>query len=208
MKFTAIWSILLILASGYAYGQPCPGDSVYLNNVTLSVSGGVLPTGTTTALAIFVSTNNSSFVTTTPGATTSLLATALPAFLGDAQIVIGPNFETNIGESGSFSASIDECGRIEVSTPAASPASLTPSTHPLLIFPSVSTGAVNITGSAADLANANILVFDEAGRIVYSLHNEASTTLLLDLGHLASGFYFLQIRQAAKTTTQKIIISK
>jgi hypothetical protein len=206
MKFTAIWGMLFIIASGYAYGQPCPGNTITLNSST--VPGGVLATGTTTAEVIFVGSGTSGFITTSPGSTTNLVATAPSSFLSSAKIVFSTNFQTNIGESGFFSANIAECGKIDVSVPGGSPARLSPATPPLLVYPTVSTGAINITGSATDLSNANILVFDETGRTVFSLHNEANTTLYLDLGNLANGLYFMQIRQATKTTTQKIIINK
>jgi hypothetical protein len=78
----------------------------------------------------------------------------------------------------------------------------------LQIYPTVSSGAFTLTGSPADLNNANIIVVDESGRTVYSMHNAAGATIPLDLGNLANGLYFVQIRQQNKVTTQKIIINK
>jgi hypothetical protein len=78
----------------------------------------------------------------------------------------------------------------------------------LQIYPTVSSGSVTITGSTANLANAAIVVFDESGRTVYSTYNAAGTTIPLDLGNLVNGLYFVQVRQPAKVTTQKIIIIK
>lgn len=79
---------------------------------------------------------------------------------------------------------------------------------PLQVYPTISTGGFTITGSAANVGNANILVTDESGREVYRLHNNGNTTIYLDLSKLGKGLYFLQISNGSKTTTQKIIISK
>jgi hypothetical protein len=65
-----------------------------------------------------------------------------------------------------------------------------------------------ITGSLSDLENADIMVSDEAGRNVYRSHNAENTTIQLDLGNLKNGLYFLQIRQGAKISNQKIIINR
>ena len=79
----------------------------------------------------------------------------------------------------------------------------------LKIYPTVSSGFVNITGASADLSNAYILVTDESGRTVYKLYNSSrNTNLQLNLGMLGNGLYFLQINNGTKTTTQKIIIQK
>lgn len=78
----------------------------------------------------------------------------------------------------------------------------------LMIYPTISAGTFTITGSPTDLNNANIVVADESGRIVYNTYNAASTTIPLDLDNLSNGLYFVQIRQQTKVTTQKIIISK
>ena len=79
---------------------------------------------------------------------------------------------------------------------------------PLQVYPTISAGGFTITGSVADVGNANILVTDESGRDVYRLHNTGNTTIHLDLSKLGKGLYFLQISNGFKTTTQKIIISK
>ena len=77
-----------------------------------------------------------------------------------------------------------------------------------LVYPTVSNGLVTITGSPDDLANADILVSDESGQIVYRSYNAGSTSLSLDLSNLRNGFYFLQVRNSTKINTQKIIISR
>ena len=76
------------------------------------------------------------------------------------------------------------------------------------IYPTVTSGLVNITGSPADLSNAAILVTDETGRVVYQTYNEGGTSMSLNLGNLRSGLYFLQYRSSTRTTTQKIIVRR
>ncbi len=79
----------------------------------------------------------------------------------------------------------------------------------LLIYPTVSTGVVTVTGSSASLGNADMLVVDESGRTVYHLHNGENTTVSLYLGHLANGLYFLRINNGTgPVTVQKLIINK
>jgi hypothetical protein len=78
----------------------------------------------------------------------------------------------------------------------------------LQIYPTVSSGVFTITGTPANLGNAIIIVADESGRIVYNMYNSTNTTISLDLGSLASGLYFVQIRQSTKAATMKIIINK
>jgi hypothetical protein len=210
MKFKAIWSFLLIIASGYAYGQACPRDSVIFDASTLP--GGVLPTGDTVGRQISVGSRTSGYISASATGTTQLIAEAPSDSLSEASIVFSDNFSANIS-TGLFTASIQACGDTGVSIVSDPPVKFSPAPLPassslLLVYPTVSTGSVTITGSAANLANAAIVVFDETGRTVYSLYNEAATTLYLPLGNLSTGIYFVQIRQPSKVTTQKIIIMK
>jgi hypothetical protein len=77
----------------------------------------------------------------------------------------------------------------------------------LLVYPTISKGAVTITGSPASLSNAEIVVLSETGQVLLRQYNAAATTLELNLGNMANGLYFIQIRQPAKVTTKKVIIS-
>jgi hypothetical protein len=209
MKFKVIWSFLLIIASGYAYGQTCPEDSVVFNASTLP--GGVLPTDSTTGKEISVGSGTSGYITASATGTTHLIASAPSDSLSKAVIVFRDNFEANI-TTGLFTASIQTCGSIPLSNTGDLSAKLSPVPPPassqLLVYPTVGRGSVTITGSAANLANAAIVVFDESGRTVYSMYNVAGTTIPLELGNLVNGLYFVQIRQQSKVTTQKIIIIK
>jgi hypothetical protein len=79
----------------------------------------------------------------------------------------------------------------------------------LLIYPSISAGIVNISGSPLALTNSDLLIFDELGRTVYRMHNANSTTITMDLSNLRNGVYFLQIRSQSKpSVTKKFFISK
>jgi len=83
-----------------------------------------------------------------------------------------------------------------------------PAAVKLQVYPSVSNGVVNITGSLADLGNTDIVVSDESGRVVYRTHNAADLNIRLDLSNLSNGLYFILISNKAGTSTQKIIINK
>ncbi len=195
----------------------------------VTYNSGIVPTGTTAAGTIDVGssagTGGSGTVTNTPGAATVLAATQ--------QVQLFQNFTASFTGGGSFVAEIVPCNSVNNVQSASAPVdsgvivnptqpesskattlstgqalTLSAAAVKLQVYPTVSTGAINITGSAADLGNADIIVTDAAGRGVYRLHNGANTTLLLNLGNLSNGIYFLQIRNGTKITTQKIIISK
>lgn len=76
----------------------------------------------------------------------------------------------------------------------------------LRVYPTVSKGAVTITGSPASLSNAEIVVLSESGQLLLQRYNAAATTLQLDLSNIVNGIYFIQIRQQAKVTTKKVVI--
>ena len=78
-----------------------------------------------------------------------------------------------------------------------------------LVYPTVSTGVFTVTGSSTNLANADMLVVDEAGRTVYHLHNGGATTVNLYLNNLENGLYFLRVNNGTGfIKIQKIIIMK
>jgi len=89
---------------------------------------------------------------------------------------------------------------------AASPSAADSATG-LRLYPTLSKGTVILTGSPADLANADIIVVSEIGQIMYRQYNAAGITLQLNLGNFPNGMYFIQIRQPAKVTTKKVIIN-
>ena len=205
--------ILVVFATtGFAYGQTCPFDTVTYNSST--VPAGTIPAGTTTAQVIYVGSGDSSYLTTFPDSTTTLVASAPAASLGNAEVVLQNNFRTNVGETGTFSAYIRTCSD---STDSASlrPASVlgnradfTEASH-LQVYPTVSTGLVTVAGNSTSLGNADILVVDESGHTVYHLHNGENTTVNLYLGSLSNGLYFIRVNNGSGAVlTQRIIINK
>ena len=197
----------------------------------ITYNSGTVPTGESAAGNIVVGssegTGGSGTVGITPNATTTLVAAN--------GIVLGKNFQASV-TTGTFSAQIVACTSniitqdpvVPIGTPLnpivpvdtssiqstatnASLTAITPNANipaTLVIYPTVSSGAFTLTGSPADLNNANIIVVDESGRTVYSMYNATGTTIPLNLGNLSNGLYFVQIRQQNKGTTQKIIINK
>lgn len=95
------------------------------------------------------------------------------------------------------------------SRPVLNPAETDSAAGSIQIYPTFGNGTFFLNGSLPDLNKADIIVFDATGKAVYRLHNEAATRLELDLGHLVSGMYFVQIRKATGSfVTKKIIIGK
>jgi len=211
--------LLLIMGLGIAalpvcpiFGQTnvCPGTAVTFTSS--NTPGGVLPSGTTLGLGITVKSGSSVFLTTEPDSVTYLVSSS-PGGTPPA-IVIDSNFKTNIGDSGLLMIFLSRnCGQNpQAATDSArsvTPAALS-TELPLLVYPTITNGQVTITGAAADLSNAAILVTDESGRAVYRSYNEGSmtTALTLNLGNLVKGIYFVRVSTATKIHIEKIIIQK
>jgi hypothetical protein len=205
------------------YVDICPSCSG-----TIIYNTGTVPTNESAAGTILAGSSEGSggggLVSNDPSQTTTFTATS--------QIVLGQDFQAT-ATGGSFVAKIVACdnsktvdkspNRYDSIMPPGrtglaeltravfyiSPDSATGSqVVKLQVYPTVSSGRFTITGSAADLGNANISVTDESGQPVYRLYNTAATTVNLDLGKLGNGLYFLQVRNSKGTTTQKIIIRK
>jgi hypothetical protein len=139
-------------------------------------------------------------------------------------IYLQPGFHASSSTSASFIAQILPCSAFSneivystvrnhdsaaVNPLVAPPVSSTDSAGVtgIRIFPTVGRGTVTLTSTATNLSNANIVVINETGQIMYQLYNTGSTTLQLNLANLPNGMYFVQIRQQTKVTTQKIIIN-
>jgi|SRR5579872_4278018 len=201
--------ILMVFATGYAHGQICPFDTVTYSSST--VPGGIIPAGTTTAQVIFAGSGDSTYLSTFPDSTTTLIASAPSGSIGNAQIVLQSNFRTNVGDSGLFSAYIRTC----TDSAAVRPASLIGNradfaeASRLQVYPTVSTGLVTVAGNSTSLGNADILVVDESGHTVYHVHNGENTTVNLYLGNLTNGLYFIRVNNGSGAVlTQRIIINK
>jgi type IX secretion system substrate protein len=204
--------ILLVFATGYVHAQTCPFDTVTYNSSTVSI--GIIPAGNTIAQVIYAGSGDSSYLSTFPDSTTSLIASAPSASIGNAEIVLRNNFRTNVGETGTFSAYIQGCSD-STDSAALRPASVIGSrtdfayASRLQVYPTMSTGLVTVAGNPTSLGNADILVVDESGHTVYHIHNGANTTVNLHLGSLSNGLYFIRVNNGSGAVlTQRIIINK
>ena len=160
-----------------------------------------------------VNSGSSTYLTTAPD-TTTYLASSAPSGTTPAPIIIDSNFKTNVGASGTVMIYLTgNCGEnpqsIKDSAQAVAPATFS-AEKPLLVYPTITTGQVTITGSNADLANAAIIVTDESGRSVYRMYNRGATTTFvnLNLGNLGNGLYFVRVATVSKLKVQKIILLK
>jgi hypothetical protein len=200
---------------------------------TLVYNTGTIPAGESAAGTISAGssagTGGSGTVIVPTGQSSTLTATN--------EVDLLPSFQASVTGSGSFTAQIVPCDlssnvatqstpldTVTITNPS-QPIELNSTAKPtigqpsslsanglspvkLQVYPTAGTGVVMITGSLSDLENADIMVSDEAGRNVYRSHNAENTTIQLDLGNLKNGLYFLQIRQGAKISNQKIIINR
>lgn len=77
------------------------------------------------------------------------------------------------------------------------------------VYPSISTGLVNITGNLLQLGNYRISVYDQLGKRVFlSTQNHSNNKIALNLEYLKTGLYILQIESATRKVVRKIIISR
>jgi hypothetical protein len=201
-------AFFLLITLEQTKAQSCPG-SVTFNNSTLP--GLILPL-TDSAFSYTISTNSGTQIVNVSSGTTVLTLQYKDDPIGTPEIVINPTVVLSYTGSGSFTSAIASCGVIEVSTTGISQNGFfTPLSSPnsFLVYPTVSTGTVTVTGSSNNIGNADMLVVDESGRTVYHLHNNGSTTVNLYLNNVASGIYFLRVNNGnGFVKAQKIIISK
>jgi hypothetical protein len=191
-------------------------------------NSGTVPTGTTAAGIIQVGSTagsgGSGTVVVAAGQSTTLTATQ--------EIDMKQNFTVSVGTGGIFVAQLAPCNGVNTIAASVPPgggvivnprqpesgkqntiqldqAATLASTEPKLqVLPTVSAGAFTITGGATDLGNADILVADASGRVVYRLHNGSDTRIDLNLSKWGNGVYFLRISNGTKVMTQKLVISK
>lgn len=77
------------------------------------------------------------------------------------------------------------------------------------IYPSPSRGLVNINFNSSDLLNAQIVVTDQSGRVVYQMPNKVESNVVqLNLEHLSNGVYFIKVNTKNKVAIKKLLISK
>jgi hypothetical protein len=78
----------------------------------------------------------------------------------------------------------------------------------LVVYPTVNNGSFTISGRPADLNNAQILLIDQTGQILYNRFNESATSITVNLNNLSNGLYVVEVSQSGKITTRKIIVSR
>jgi len=185
---------------------------------------GVIPGGNTTAGYIDVGssagTGGFGIVTVASGQATTLVASQ--------QVTLLPSFQAVVTAGGSFIAQIAPCvsdqqmnsmpdryARMKIPVQFGNadqmldrPDVNTEKSSLIKIYPSVSNGVVHITGNRKILANADVSVTDGAGRNVYRTHLSGDADVTLDLGKLAGGLYFVQLRNGSQAFTQKIMINR
>jgi len=75
----------------------------------------------------------------------------------------------------------------------------------IMIYPNPTTGILEIAGQARNDVR-NVEVFDVYGRKVLSHHLiTSSSNHLINISHLSSGMYFIQVTTEAGTITKKVI---
>ena len=188
---------------------------------TVTYNNGVVPTGTTTSGYIYAGssagTGGAGTVTVDGSVNTQLIAAN--------EVNLLPEFEAFV-TSGTFSAELYTCfaggGTTRKVTGTKNPnLPVTPPSNDLEImkaaevdrtlnvYPTVSTGQINITGDLASLENIELAVFDLTGRrIVLVPKKSYSGNATINLGNLNNGIYLLQIKQKDKIITKKIILRK
>jgi len=184
----------------------CDGTIIYNTNIPANESqAGTIWAGSTAG------TGGTGTTTILPDQTTSFLAGNEINLLSDFEATVTTGtFSAEIGcNSGAarkkvYSANVPVSGSHEGN-------SLIPqnnTTTDILIYPSVSTGMVTISGDNT-LNNSLVTVVDQAGRLVYSSRNNVQTNIInLDLSSLKNGVYFVQVKNALNQAVKKVIINR
>lgn len=73
------------------------------------------------------------------------------------------------------------------------------------IYPTITKGMVHFSGKLKDWENGVLAVYDLTGKQVFSI-NKRTDVSKVDLSHLVDGIYILQLKNAAKTISEKIVI--
>jgi hypothetical protein len=187
----------------------------------ITFNSGVVPAGTTTKGYIYAGSSagtGGSGTVTVNGATTT-------HFVAANEVHLLPEFDASV-TSGTFTAEIYTCyGAIgttrKVTTHVNSNLPLKPPVNDMEtmraatfdrtinVYPTVSTGLINITGDLPTIENIELAVFDLTGRRIVQIPKKSySGKATINLGNLNNGTYLLQIKQKDKNITKKIIIRK
>jgi len=189
--------------------KSCNGEIIYNSGVT---SPGITRSGTI---------NAGSTAGTSGSGTVTVDGTTTTDFVAAKEINLLSEFEASV-TTGSFSAEIVQCsnGNTRVNTGSIISGVIPPkddqpvktaanSEREINVYPSVSTGQINITGDLASLENVELSVYDLTGRIVIQLPKKSYPgKATINLNNLNNGTYLLQIKQKGNNITKKIIIQK
>ena len=187
--------LLILYSSGGLRAQTTCSDTVVYNTgtVPLFVSAGNIYAGSTAGSGgsgvVIIQSNQST------------------SFAAVQTIWLQPNFLATVTDTATFSAYIVPCASERVMLTKGNAQAYAALPANFRIYPTIGTGGVTITGSAIDLLNLDIFVYDEQGRVVFKTHNTANTQVSLNLGNLRNGHYFLQLKKNSQQVIRKIIIS-
>ncbi len=73
------------------------------------------------------------------------------------------------------------------------------------VYPTITTGIVHFSGVLKDWENGVLSVYDLTGKQVFRAGNRADASKV-DLSHLDNGVYILQLKNASRTISEKIVI--
>jgi hypothetical protein len=157
-------------------------------------------------------------------------AASVTDLMASTEVDLLPEFQATVSGSGSFTAEVQACQGARSSQGIADYDAINPPVvatnennrttanilgagenaglQKILVYPTISTGAVTVSGSPQQLNNADLLLLDESGRQVFRRHNNGENTITLDLSGLRNGLYYLQVKNTAGVTIQKLIINK
>ncbi len=80
-----------------------------------------------------------------------------------------------------------------------------------MVYPNPNPGSFTLKGEDLEKKGLSIVVYDLLGKEIYKGESAANDGLFeknIQLGDVSGGFYFIELRSASKTLTQKIIVSK
>jgi hypothetical protein len=129
--------------------------------------------------------------------------------IATSDIVLQDGFEASGGSA--FSARIISCvgNSLVADNEAAAPDidQQADEALALAIYPTLTSGAVNINMGTSAAKNAQVLVTDNAGRVVARVDNTMGRNLVpLNLAQFANGVYFVQVKREGKVYTGKVIV--
>lgn len=196
--------------------NPCPTTIIY--------NTGVVPPGTSRA-------GNITAGTGVPGTATVTISPTQTTLLTADEVDLVANFDATV-TTGSFTATTGGCAGFRPmknpnredydppfqsgqeflniqanSSPVKQNEIISVEHSGIRVYPSISTGIVNITGIKG--ASPIVSVFDQLGkRVLVDRNTLKSNVNRLDLSNLSNGLYYIQIKNSLGTVNKKVIICK